>query len=303
MILITGVNGFIGSHIARILVNRGLKVRGLVRKTGNLRNIIDIQDRIELIEGDVRDRQIVKRSLEGIKICYHLATLVKSGSREEYLSCSLGGTTNVCDESLKAGVEKIVFTSSCVTLKPADDDYSESKHIAEKYVRSAIDKGLPATITNPGAVMGPGDINITPPGRLMLQFLRGKIPFYFETGFNVTDVRDVASAHVLAAEKGRIGERYVIGNHNVYLSELFPLFKKVSDKRPLSFKLPYRLVEVGALLTGKNSNISKTVRKAYHPFFLDSEKTKNELGWIPEYPLETTLKDAWKWYSENKSRA
>lgn len=318
MILITGINGFVGSHIARLLVKNGQSVRGLIRKTGKEANLADIKSKIELIEGDIRDIRALRRAFEGVDICYHAAALVKVGrfTAEEYFSTNLQGTMGVCEEAINAGVKRFIYTSTCETLRrhpsplpspprgEGDSNayhdmvggYGRSKFLAEEHVRARASSGLPAVIVNPTAVMGPGDINITAPGYLILQYLKGRIPAWFETGFNIVDVRDVAAGHCLAAEKGRIGERYSLGNHNVQLTKLFKLLKEVSGRRPLSIRLPYRLILAASYLVGSATVSVERVRSSRHPFFISSSKAATELGWRPDFDLQTTLKDAWNWY-------
>lgn len=316
MILITGINGFIGSQVTRLLLEKGFHVRGLVRKTSNLSNLYDIKSKTELIEGDILDKASLARAFKDIKSCFHLAALVKYGnfSSEEYYANNLQGTINVCEAVLNAGVEKFIYTSSCETLrinadrlgkigKPLSEkiqnqldemvgDYGRSKFLAEEHVRSLIPSGLNAVILNPTAVYGPGDINITAPKKLVTAYLNGKIPLYFETGFNVVDVRDVARAHILAFEKGEIGERYIVGSTNVSLTDFFGLLKKSSGQKPFSIKVPYKLLSTLVAISPISDDSKQKVRASRYPFFLDSNKLKKELGWAPQFDLKSTIKDA-----------
>jgi len=315
VILITGINGFIGSHLARLLLQKGHKVAGLIRKTGNLSNLCDIKSMIELIEGNILDKASLERAFKDINVCFHLAALVKYGnfSPNEYFANNLQGTINVCEAALNARVERFIYTSSCETLRPSPKrvgvggfinesmqnfytsmigDYGRSKFLAEEHVKSQVSLGLNAIILNPTAVYGPGDINITSPKKLLLSYLEGKIPVYFETGFNAVDVRDVAKALVLAFEKGHIGERYVVGSTNTYLTDFFGILKNASGKKPFSLRVPYRLLSTLATIAPISKDSKQMVRASRYPFFFDSHKLKKELGWSPQFDLKSTIKDA-----------
>ncbi len=332
MILITGANGFIGSHIAKLLVSQGKRVRGLVRKTGNLSNLKDILPQIELIEGDILDKASLDKTFKGIEVCLHTAALVRNGnhSSADYFSTNLQGTMNVCEAAMNAGVKRFVYTSSCETLRTchcerseaipqnkltAGDchapsglamtaetvnstysdmvgDYGRSKFLAEEHVKMCVERGFPAIILNPTGVVGAGDVNLTPPNALLLAYCKGEIPLYFETGFNVVDVRDVAKAHVMAMTAGKIGERYIIGNSNAMLSQIFKLLDEVSGRRHFSLKIPYFLVGAGMKLAPIKRSWKEKVTASKRPFFLDPTKAMNELGWKPEFALKESFKSA-----------
>lgn len=325
MILITGLSGFIGSHIARLLIERGLKVRGLIRPTSNRSNLLDIKDKIELIEGDVRDPDIVRKAVANCEACYHAAALVKLGgkSEDEFHAVNVEGTKNVTDAAMRGRV-KLIYTSTCETLRPPPSPflkgggrgevvteeivttlqhmsgpYGRTKFLAEEYVKSRIKDGLNAVILNPTAVIGPGDVNSTPPSQLILGHCRRQIPGYFETGFNFVDARDVAMGHVLAADRGRIGERYILGNANIFLSDLFKTLEEVTSVRQPRFKLPYALVAALSYLVAWKIPPHK-VKAARLPFFLDSTKARKELGWEPRFGLQESLRDAVEWYKRHR---
>jgi dihydroflavonol-4-reductase len=345
MILITGANGFIGSHIVKLMVSHGARVRGLVRRTGNLSNIKDVLPRMELIEGDILDKTSLQRAFEGVSACIHTAALVKSGdhSTADYFSTNLTGTMNVCDAAMSRGVRRLVYTSTCETLRAPSflssprslplnvliggrgshvngrdsrvrgndtlsdkfitesinnsysdmvGDYGRSKFLAEEHVKMCVGRGLPAVILNPTGVVGAGDINVTPPNALLFAYCKGEIPFYFETGFNVIDIRDAAQAHVLAMDHGRVGERYIIGNSNALLSHIFRLLDEASGKRHFSLKIPYFLVGAGMKLLPIKRSWKEKVAASRRPFFLDNAKAMRELGWRPEFGLKESLKSA-----------
>lgn len=314
-ILVTGINGFIGSRIAGILVAKGERVRGTVRPSSNLSNLADIRDKVELSCGDIRDEAFLQKTFNGVSVCFHAAALVRSGrfGKEEYFSTNLSGTINVCKAAINAGVKRFIYTSTCETLRPARpcdqtiitenirnsyrdmiSPYSQSKFLAEEHVKSCVTQGLPAVILNPTAVLGPGDINIAPPTKLVLTYLKGRIPLYFKTGFNVVDVRDAASAHILAVEHGEIGERYIIGNSNVWLKQFFAVLNEVSGKKPFSGCIPYFFFKYGAKIFIKNPVWRKRVIASENPFFLDHARAEKTLNWKPNFDLKTTLKNTWE---------
>ncbi|MBI2974103.1 MAG: NAD-dependent epimerase/dehydratase family protein [Deltaproteobacteria bacterium] len=318
MILVTGISGFIGSNIARLLLEKGCGVRGLVRKNSPVINLKGLD--AELVEGDIRDLPSLKKAFSGIEACFHTAALVRldGASSDDYFSTNLQGTINVCAEAMRAKVKKIIYTSTCETLRLKPDKlrdtivtenisnsysdmlshYGRSKFLAEEHVRASVASGLPAVIVNPTAVTGPNDIHLTPPGSLIVSYCKGRIPVYFETGFNVVDVRDVAAGHVKAMENGRAGNRYILGGTNIMLSKLFAVLKEATGAKPFSFRLPYALIAAAAKLG--NKELLQKIRASREPFFLDSAKARKELLWSPGFDLKASLKDAFDWYRENK---
>jgi dihydroflavonol-4-reductase len=318
LILITGINGFIGSRIALLLVERGFKVRGTVRANSRLANLEAIRGKIELVECDIRSLAALERAFEGVDTCYHMAALVKTGrhSTEEYFSTNLHGTMNVCSVAMKAGVKKFVHISTMETLRPPSPlagegrgegalidesvrnsyadmigDYGRSKFLAEEHVKACSAVGLEAVIVNPTAVIGPHDVNGTPPVTFIKAYARGRIPFYFETGFNMVDVRDVARGALLAAEKGKIGERYILGNDNIMLSKIFELTKKLSGKRPFSVRLPYGLASMVAKFFVRNKNFTERITASKRPFFVSCARAKKELHYKPVFDIKTAIED------------
>lgn len=335
MILITGANGFIGSHIAKLLVSQGKRVRGLARKTGDLSNLKEILPQLELVEGDILDKASLEKAFKDVEVCIHTAALVKNGnhSSADYFSTNLQGTMNVCEAAMNAGVKRFVYTSTCETLRapsprpspqrgeggrrPGEGeiitesvknsysdmvgDYGRSKFLAEEHVKMCVERCLPAVILNPTGVVGAGDVNMTPPNALLLAYCKGEIPMYFETGFNVVDVRDVAKAHVLAMTAGKVGERYIIGNSNVMLSRIFKSLDEVSGKRHFSLRIPYFIVGAGMKLAPIKRSWKEKVAASRRPFFLDATKAMKELGWKPEFGLKESLGNAWKWIQHRSS--
>jgi len=216
---------------------------------------------------------------------------------------------NVCDAALDAGVKRFVHTSTCEAFRgfasstPVTEKfraryadmighYGQSKYLAEEHVKACVKDGLNAIVIVPTAVIGPGDVNLTAPGYFILQYIKGLIPVYFETGFNIVDVRDVASGHILALDKGNVGERYIVGTHNIDLTGLFSALKEASGRKPFSIKLPQSLIVAASYLFGKKSEIAKRVRASRTPFYFDNRKITDKLGWRPSFDLKTTLKDA-----------
>lgn len=323
-VLVTGAGGLIGSHLVDELLNAGHDVIAMIRPAGRRTNLEHVAASITIIEADMTDIHAVTRAMSGCHVCFHTGALVSPQIKpaKRYFQTNIHGTMAVCQAAMAAGVTRLIYTSSCVTLgyarhdeiltesahPPIHDilgDYGKSKYLAEKEVMSAIAHGLPAIILNPTAVMGPRDINRTPGGAFILSHLKHRLPGYFETGFNIVDVRDVAKAHMLALEKGTIGERYLVGHHNVMLSTLFDELHLLTGIRPPFCRIPYPVAAAGAFCIEKITSFSSTpkplyatVRKMKRPYFFSSEKARHQLGWEPQIALSETLRDALDWYRQ-----
>src|SRR5215467_8383568 len=237
-VLVTGASGFLGSAVARALVTRGLQVRVLVRATSPRDNLAGLD--CEIVAGDLTDRSSLVAALSGVRYLFHVAADYRFWARDPstILRVNVEGTRNLMQEALAAGTERIVHTSSVATLKlagakgPVDETaplaaheaigaYKRSKTQSERLVEAmAAEQGLPAIIVNPTTPIGPRDIRPTPTGRILLDAARGRIPAFVDTGLNFAHVDDVAAGHLLAFERGRIGERYILGGENVLLHSL-----------------------------------------------------------------------------------
>jgi dihydroflavonol-4-reductase len=255
--LVTGATGFIGSSLVRELLKDGVEVRVLVREKSNTRNIDGLE--VEKAYGDIRDKELVKAALKGCNTFYQTAALysfwVPEGNKVFY-DINVEGTKAALGAALEQGVEKVVYTSSIVAVgaygadKLANEEteynlwdtgnhYSRSKHLGGVEAKKFCEKGLPVVIVNPAEVIGVRDIKPTPSGKMILDVVNKKMPGYIDGGINLVDVEDVARGHILAAQKGRVGERYILGNENLSIKDCFGLVGKVTGVEPPKMQIPY----------------------------------------------------------------
>ena len=319
--LVTGGTGFVGANVVRMLLQRGTEVRALVRPRSDTQNLDQLD--VELVAGDLRDRGSLEAALEGCDTVYHVAAMYAlwAPSPKEIYDSNVTGTVNLLEAAGRAGVEKIVYTSSVATiglpkdgtlgteevpLPPEDlvSDYKRSKYLAEQEVLQYVRRGLPVVIVNPSFPVGPWDVKPTPSGQIIVNFLRGKIPAYVDTGLNVVDVEDVAIGHIMAAEKGRIGERYILGHANLTLPELFQLLEQVSGMRAPRIRIPYGFAYLSACVS---ECVARTithrppfvtlagVRLSRKRMFFDASKAVRELG-LPQTPPVKALSQAVQWF-------
>jgi dihydroflavonol-4-reductase len=319
--LVTGGTGFVGANVVRLLLQRGIEVRALVRPRSDTRNLDSLG--VELVAGDLRDRVSLEAALEGCDAVYHVAAMYAlwtSDPRQIYDS-NVTGTVNLLEAAGMAGVRRIVYTSSVATiglpkdgtpgteevaLQPEElvSDYKRSKYLAEQEVLKYAQRGLPVVIVNPSFPVGAWDVKPTPSGQIIVNFLRGKIPAYVNTGLNVVDAEDVALGHVLAAEKGRIGERYILGHANLTLPAMFQLLQQVSGVRAPSIRIPYGLAYLSACVSEFVANtVTHTppfvtlagVKLARKRMFFDASKAVRELG-FPQTSAIEALRKAVEWF-------
>jgi dihydroflavonol-4-reductase len=319
--LLTGATGFIGSHLVRLLVARGEEVAVLLRPQTAPGELAALP--VKVVRGDVRDRRAVRRALRGMTRLYHLAGTTKlAAPREEVFALKVEGTRIVLEEALRAGLERVVYTSSVAAVGPAPPGrvadetnvweagryaipYVDSKHEAETIALRLIARGLPAIIVNPAHVLGPGD-----PGRsstaIVRRFMRRQIPAYVEGTLNVVGVQDVARGHLLAAERGRVGERYILGNRNFTLDRLFADLGRLSGVEPPRMRLnsvaAIALAGAGRRLGGLSLPSPAEVRAASLNWAFGNAKARRELGWRPS-PHEDSLEETVAWYRERDGRA
>jgi dihydroflavonol-4-reductase len=323
--LVTGGTGFVGANVVRALLKRGAEVRALVRPRSDTQNLDSLD--VELVAGDLRDRSSLEAALEGCDTVYHVAamyTLWARNPREIYDS-NVTGTINILEAAGQAGVQKVVYTSSVATiglpkdgtpgnedipLAPEDmvSDYKRSKYLAEQEVLKYARRGLPVVIVNPSLPVGAWDVKPTPSGQIIVNFLRGKIPAYVDTGLNVVDVEDVAIGHVMAAERGRIGERYILGHANLTLPELFQLLEQISGRRAPHVRIPYSVAYLSACvsecvartITHKPPFVTLAgVKLSRKRMFFDASKAVRELG-LPQTPAIEALSKAVQWFREHR---
>ncbi|PYU33966.1 MAG: NAD-dependent dehydratase [Acidobacteria bacterium] len=321
--LVTGATGFLGSHVARQLVARGEAVRVLVRLTSRLRAIEDLP--VERATGDLRDLASLYRACDGVHRVYHVAADYRFGVRRpsEIYESNVNGTRNLLEAAYRAGVERFVYTSTVATIavprsgKPPDEDtvagleemighYKRSKFLAEMEAFRAVATGLPVVIVNPTTPVGPGDWKPTPTGRIILDFLCGRMPAYVDTGLNLVPVEDAAAGHLLAAERGRVGQRYILGGRNLTLKEILDMLAAITGRRAPRFRLPHALAMAAAFVDSAVSFVLRRrpqiplegVRMARHKMFVDASKAERELGFTAS-SVEEALERAVRWYEGN----
>jgi dihydroflavonol-4-reductase len=320
-ILITGATGFIGSHVARLLVERGDEVTVTVRAASRTDALGDLP--VKKVKADVRDRRAVRRAMQGIERVFHLAGTANFAiGREEMFALNLEGTRIVLEEALRAGVERAVYTSSVAAIgpsrdgRPADEHkvweagrygipYVDSKHEAEVVAMRLAARGLPLVIVNPAWVFGAGDLGESSTS-LVRRFLRREIPVYVDGTLNIVGVRDVAHGHLLADERGEVGERYILGNRNFTFDRLFADLGRLSGVEPPSLKLPatvaLALASAAARLPGLSLPMPVEVRAASLHWAVLNTKARRELGWRPS-PHEEALEETIDWYRHHDSRS
>jgi dihydroflavonol-4-reductase len=318
-VLVTGATGFLGSAIGAALRARGHAIRALARPSSPRTNLnaADV-----VYEGDLRDRASLAAALKGARFLFHAAADYRLWARNpnEIERNNFEGTRLVMEEALSAGVERIVYTSSVATLKLTDgaaatEDnalpegegigvYKRSKVAAERLVEAMIQRdGLPAVIVNPSTPIGPRDVRPTPTGRIIVEAASGRMPAFVDTGLNLAHVDDVAAGHVAALERGRIGERYILGGDNVYLADMLADIARVVGRRPPTVRLPRTLLyplaygaEALASLRGIEPFITMDgLRMARHHMFFDDSKARRELGYVSR-PYREGLVDAIAWF-------
>ena len=322
-VLLTGGTGFIGSSIARALLDSDYEVRALVRDGSDTRNLDGLE--IERIIGDITDPASLSAAMRGCTHVFHAAALYSFWVTIPGLieRVNVEGTRNVLQASLEAGIERVVYTSSVAALAvpdkgtpvnestPVDPSkiigaYKRSKYAAQQVALEYAAKGLPVVIVNPSFPVGPRDIKPTPTGQTIVDFLNHRLPAYVDTGMNVVDVEDVARGHILAAENGRIGERYILGGKNMTMGELLALLSKVTGIPAPRTRLPYRALLAVSYANAAWCRITKTtprmtpdtIRMSRHYMYYDSTKAIAELG-LPQTKPEVALAKAVDWYVEN----
>lgn len=317
---VTGATGFVGSHVTRALVARGDTVRVLVRPGADTRAIRGLP--VTVVTGDLRDRRSLDPLVRGASQVFHVAADYRLWARHpsELFTTNVEGTRHLLDACSDARVDRVVHTSTVATvivpsgvglpdetttagLRDMIGAYKQSKFLAEEAARAAAAAGLPVVIVNPTTPVGAGDVKPTPTGRMVLDFVRGRMPGYIETGLNIVGVEDVAHGHLLAADRGRRGERYLLGGRNVTLEELWRILGAICGRRAPSIRIPYSIAMAVALGSeaiarvrgGEPSVPLDAVRIARHPMFVNTTKAERELGFMPG-PIEDALERAVRWF-------
>jgi len=320
--LVTGASGFVGSAVARALVARGLDVRVLMRAGASHDNIAGID--CQPVTGDMRDEASMAAALKGVRYLFHVAADYRLWARDpgEIERNNLQGARATMGAALKCGVERVVYTSSVAALKPGEgavDEtsrhtpqsvigaYKRSKLVAEREVERLIEtEKLPAVIVAPSTPIGPRDIKPTPTGRVIVEAATGRMPAFVDTGLNLVHVDDVAQGHLLALDKGRIGENYILGGADVGLQTMLGDIAALTGRRAPTVKLPrgplFALAwgaEAFARVTGKEPFLTAdALRMSRYRMFFSSEKAKRELGYTAR-PYKEGLKDALDWFRDN----
>jgi dihydroflavonol-4-reductase len=320
--LVTGAAGFLGSHVARQLVARGENVRVLLRPSSQNRAIADLP--LEYVTGDLRDTNSLDRALKGIHRVFHAAAdyrLWAQHSQDIYDS-NVGGTKNILAAAKRAGVEQFIYTSTVATIavdRPAQPNestdakleemighYKRSKWMAEREALKAAKEGLPVIVAMPTTPVGPWDWKPTPTGKLIVDFLNGKMPGYVDTGLNFVGVEECAAGHLLVAEKGKVGERYLLGGENLTLKQVLDTLAKITGLPSPSLKISYNVAlgvayasTLFSRLVGKEPGIPvEGVKIAQHKMFVDCARSQSELGFKPG-PVAAALERAVRWYEAN----
>jgi dihydroflavonol-4-reductase len=316
-VLVTGATGFLGWHVARRLRERGYAVRALVRPGSRLSELD-----AEPVAGDLREPASLERAVAGCGLVYHVAAdyrLWAKDPRELYRS-NVEGTRHLLDAARRARVERVVYTSTvgCIGIPRdgvGDEDtpvsladmagaYKRSKFQAEQVALEFARHGFPVVIVNPTAPVGDHDVKPTPTGQTILDFLDGRMPAFIDTGLNIVDARDTAEGHLLACERGRVGERYILGSENLTLAQILQLLGKIAGRKAPTLRLPYAVAYCAGMcstawaeVTGVPPRVPiEAVRMARKKMWVTHEKARQELGFQPA-PAETALRRAADWFN------
>ncbi len=320
--LVTGASGFLGSHVTRQLVARGETVRVLLRASSNNRAIADLP--LEYVTGDLRDAASLARALAGVTRVFHVAADYRlwAKRKQDIYDSNVGGTKNLLDAAKRAGVSQFVYTSTVATIavdRPEHPNeftdaklaemvghYKRSKWQAERLVLDSAKQGFPAIVAMPTTPVGPWDWKPTPTGKIILDFLNGKMPGYVETGLNFVGVEECAAGHLLVSDKGKVGERYLLGAENLTLKEMLDTLAKITGLSAPKLKIPHGLAlgvayanTVFSRLLGREPGIPvEGVKIAQHMMFVNAKRAQKELGFKPG-SVAAALERAVRWYAEN----
>ena len=318
--LVTGATGFVGWHVARRLLERGESVRALARDPARLREL----DGVEAVTGDLRDPESLKTAVEGCGVVYHVAADYRLWARdpEEMFRSNVEGTRNLLSAARRTGVERVVYTSTVgaigipkdgigdeqtpVGIEDMQGPYKRSKFLAEKVALEFAGEGFPVVIVNPTAPVGDHDFKPTPTGKMLVDFVRGAMPAFLDTGLNIVDVSDVAAGHLAACERGRVGERYILGAENLTLEKIFGLLAKAIGKPAPKIRIPYAVAYAAGVVstawagvTGKEPLAPLDgVKMARKKMWVRHDKAARELGYAPG-PAAGALERAVEWFRVN----
>jgi dihydroflavonol-4-reductase len=320
-VLVTGASGFIGWHVARSLLDRGYRVRALARENSRVPELD-----VERFVGDLRDPQSLRRAVAGCGLVFHVAADYRLWSKDpgELYRSNVDGTRNMLSAAQSAGVERFVYTSTVgcigvpkagigdetqpVSLGEMAGAYKRSKYLAEQAALEFASTGMPVVIVNPTAPMGDHDFKPTPTGQIVVDFLNGAMPAYIDTGLNVVNVRDVALGHVLACERGRDGERYILGSENLTLGQILKELAAITGRKAPTVELPYFVAYTAGVVTTAWAHVTgiapraplEAVRMARKKMWVSHAKAAQELGFNPG-PARQALADAVAWFEKRRS--
>jgi len=325
---VTGATGFLGSHVARALAEQGAELRLLVRATSDLRNVADLK--AERVSGDLRDPGSIEKALSGCEVVFHVAADYRLWVRDpaEMYRSNVEGTRTLLEAARKQGVRRVVYTSSVATMgfgsnghaagHLTDEDssvslgemighYKRSKFMAERVAVEAAKSGIDVVIVNPTTPVGERDVKPTPTGRIVLDFLKKKFPAYVETGLNLVDATECARGHIQALEKGKAGERYILGGENLTLKQILDRLAAITGLKSPTVKLPYVFAfatgvvdeMVTGRLMGREPRVTiDAVRMGRKMMFVSSAKAERELGWRT-VPVDGALRRSVEWFRVN----
>ena len=320
--LVTGASGFLGWHVAQLLTERGYRVRALCRPASQIRELD-----VERVTGDLRDPGSRAQAIAGCDLLFHVAADYRLWSRDpqELYASNVQGTRNILEAAERAQVQRVVYTSTvgCVGMPPGVEGdettpvaigdmsghYKRSKWLAEEAALQAAEGGAPVVIVNPTAPVGDHDWKPTPTGKIVLDFLRNRLPAFVDTGLNLIDVRDTAAGHLLAAERGKAGERYILGCENVTLKEILRRLAQITGKPAPTIQVPYAVAYATGLATTAWANLTgrpplaplEGVKMARKKMFVSWSKAARELGFSPG-PVDLALRRAVDWFEANGYR-
>src|SRR5499427_6015961 len=322
-VFVTGGTGFVGANVIRALLSSGHEVRALIRTGSNLQNLENLP--IDRGEGDLSNKTILRDAMRGCDALAHVAahySLWRADADSLYRA-NVEGTRNVLEAAADTGVGRVVYTSSVAALgvpapgQIADEslqttvdelvsEYKKSKFLAEQEALRRAAAGQHIVVVNPSTPIGPYDLKPTPTGEIVLRFLNRQMPAYVDTGLNLIDVEDVAQGHILALERGRPGERYILGNKNVTLKEMLDMLAAITGQKAPSVRVPHFIPLAAAYIDegilsrlGKRPSVSiYSVKMSRKAMYYDSSKAVRELG-LPQSPVEGALEKAVRWFREN----